>query len=55
MQVVISAVKRAEVITGRVGWEPLHWAVREVFSEEVTFVLRFEGQDRALWSEGAAF
>lgn len=43
-------MKRAEVITGGV-----EWAVREVFSEEVTFVLRFEGQDRALWSEGTVF
>ena len=48
-------MKRAEVTTGGVEWEPLDWAVRDVFSEEVASVLRFEGQDRALWSEGAAF
>lgn len=39
-------MKRAEVTTGGAEREPLNWTVRDVFSEEVTFVLRFEEQDR---------
>lgn len=44
---MIPARKRAKVITGPSGG-PLNWVVREVFSEQLTFGLRFEELEGAL-------